>query len=483
MKATKINLAFMMMLMSSLVFSQTQDCGGSPTLLTVNTTCITQSFGNGQDGTGQTVNASCAGGYGTAYQDVWYTVTGTGNTLTITLSGSNRDGVLAAFTGCGTGELACNTIDAGTTGSISFPTTLGVTYYIQIQRRSGNNSQNMGGDICAVDPLMPPPIDNSNCSIPAPICSGTAITFPTTITGLDAEDDINPGNDYGCLFSSPDPTWYYLEIATAGNLVIDMTGSSDIDYALWGPYPNLATALAACNSYPAPIDCSYSIAAVEQASVTGVVVGDVYVMVVTNYAGVVQNITIDEAGSNTASTNCAILPVGLINFNGEKVGKDNLLFWTTESENQNDYFIVEKSYDGLVWEMLDVIEGAGNSSSELNYSTIDERPKLNGVTYYRLKQFDFNGQFEVFDVIALQRKTDELEMHMYPNPAHEKVTIAVSEEATQVVLTNINGKVVVNKQVTNLSSFDLDLNTFSSGIYFVTVYTSLGSMTEKLIIK
>ncbi len=221
------------MLIANIVLSQSNGCG-SPPNLPLNGTCITQTFTNNQNGTNTAgIDASC--GNATTYQDVWYTITGTGNTVSITMSGANRDGTLAAYTGCNTGEIACDFAFSGGTANISFATTLGTTYYIQIQRQSGSNNNNMSGDICAVD-IAAPSGNNSTCNTPDPVCSGSAITFTSTITGLDAEDDINPGNNYGCLFSSPDPTWYYLEISAGGNLVIDMTAASDIDYAIWGPF-------------------------------------------------------------------------------------------------------------------------------------------------------------------------------------------------------------------------------------------------------
>ena len=73
------------------------------------------------------------------------------------------------------------------------------------------------------------------------------------------------------------------------------------------PFANAAAAAAACGSLAAPIDCSFSPSPTEQANITGVVPGEVYIMVVTNYAAVVQDITLGVSGGNTASTNCAIV--------------------------------------------------------------------------------------------------------------------------------------------------------------------------------
>lgn len=743
-------------LFSMSTLAQTADCGGTPTNLPINTTCVNSSFNNNENGTGG-FSSSCANA--TDYEDVWYTITGNGNTVNITLSGTNQDGVLAAFTGCETGEITCSTVPSGGTGTISFPTTLGTTYYIQVQRQSGNSNANMAGDICATtaaagpsnddcsgaisltvnpdqacgsttagtvlgatassqsttdcfgtenddvwfsftatatqhtidllnvtgsttdmyhsvwegtcpaltlvtgtcsDPnnqtvtgltvgntyyirvntwsstagatssfdicigtpvILPPPANdecsgaypvtvnpdelcssttagtvigataspqsttdcfgtenddvwfsfvatstthsidllnitgsttdmyhsvwegtcptltlvagtcsdpnsqtigtltigntyyirvntwsstagatsafdvcvgtpppitppgaNSSCVAPDPICSGSAINFTSTVTGLDAEDDINPGNNYDCLFSSPDPTWYYLEIASGGNLVIDMSAGSDIDYAIWGPFPDLLTAQTNCNSYGLPLDCSYSTSATEQASVTGTLVGEVYVLLVTNYAGTVQTITINDAPSNTATTDCTIvpLPVELTNFDGHKLENEIILSWTTVSELSNDYFIVERSVDGNVWEAIDLVNGNGTTTQTTNYESIDRNFK-GGTNYYRLKQFDFNGTIQYSDVIAIVANND-INVSLVPNPAKSNFVLSTSEYFTQVDIINMQGITVESLEFDSIRKTTIDINALSKGVYNVYIQTDKGTKVERLIV-
>lgn len=137
-----------MILFFNSALGQGLTCGGASNL-PVNATCITQSFSNSENGTGAEYIASCASG-GTGYEDVWYTVTGTGNPITVTLSGASENFTLTAMTSCTGGELACTQQTAGTSGSVTFASTAGVTYYIHSQRRSGGNNTNMSGNICAV---------------------------------------------------------------------------------------------------------------------------------------------------------------------------------------------------------------------------------------------------------------------------------------------------------------------------------------------
>tara|TARA_B100000809_G_C15105124_1_gene518407 strand:+ start:913 stop:2052 length:1140 start_codon:yes stop_codon:yes gene_type:complete len=134
--------------LSAANYAQTNSCG-SPTVLTVNTKCTTQAFAVNQNNSNQEIDASCAT-LGIAYSDAWYTVAGTGNSMTITVSGTNTGYALAAFTSCAAGELDCDLRNTGVTGSITFATANGTTYYIQIQRRSGSSNDNLSGNICAV---------------------------------------------------------------------------------------------------------------------------------------------------------------------------------------------------------------------------------------------------------------------------------------------------------------------------------------------
>ena len=134
-----------------------------------------------------------------------------------------------------------------------------------------------------------------------PICTDVGASF-TANTGTTSE----PGNNYGCLATQPNPSWYYFEIATNGNIDMSLTAGSDIDFIIWGPFANLAAAQANCGSLGANVDCSYSATNNETPSIPGAVAGQVYIMLITNYASVVQDITLVQTGG-TGSTNCTIV--------------------------------------------------------------------------------------------------------------------------------------------------------------------------------
>ncbi|MBP6532711.1 MAG: gliding motility-associated C-terminal domain-containing protein [Bacteroidia bacterium] len=148
---------------------------------------------------------------------------------------------------------------------------------------------------------------NEECDQMEPICTDAGLDF-TAQTGV----SIGPAaNDYGCLGSQPNPTWYYFEIATPGNIDMNLFAPSDIDYIIWGPFDDLAEATSMCgqmgvNPNAPEVDCSYSGTNNEFPSIPTAVVGDVYVMLITNYASVVQDVTLTQVGG-TGSTDCNIL--------------------------------------------------------------------------------------------------------------------------------------------------------------------------------
>ena len=96
------------------------------------------------------------------------------------------------------------------------------------------------------------------------------------------------------------------------------------------------------------------------------------------------------------------LPIELLSFTATYNNVSAVdIKWATASELNNDYFTVERSGDGTNYKEINVIDGAGNSSAIINYSTADDAP-LEGVSYYRLKQTDFNGSFKYSNIVAVQ---------------------------------------------------------------------------------
>lgn len=96
-----------------------------------------------------------------------------------------------------------------------------------------------------------------------------------------------------------------------------------------------------------------------------------------------------------------ILPVELLSFQGQIIQGEIVLHWQTASETNNHYYTIERSRDMQTWDILGRLEGAGNSNQLLSYSFADRLP-LQGVSYYRLKQTDFDGKYEYFSPLVME---------------------------------------------------------------------------------
>jgi len=113
------------------------------------------------------------------------------------------------------------------------------------------------------------------------------------------------------------------------------------------------------------------------------------------------------------------LPIRLLSFDAYSLESEVKLVWETETEINNEYFLIEKSQDGKLWKQLIEVEGAGNSLQKLNYEAIDPNP-ANGLNYYRLSQFDYDGKFEIFHEMIRVVNFDgqSFKAKVYPNPTN-----------------------------------------------------------------
>lgn len=101
---------------------------------------------------------------------------------------------------------------------------------------------------------------------------------------------------------------------------------------------------------------------------------------------------------------CNILPVELLYF----VNESNTLHWATGVEINNSHFIVEHSVDGLSWNPVHQEYGNGNSTNIIYYYWTHDYPE-NGINYYRLTQYDYDGNYEVFNIVSFMNESKEIE--------------------------------------------------------------------------
>lgn len=174
------------------------------------------------------------------------------------------------------------------------------------------------------------------------------------------------------------------------------------------------------------------------------------------------------------------LPIELDYFN--VVPKNGIvnLSWRTLAEVNNELFEVERSKDGIVWETVIRQKGSGNSNSPKHYSAIDQNP-LVGTSYYRLKQTDFDGKTEVFGMVPIEIKVNEMKVNAFPNPTDGKITLTNLEEQTEVYLKNLDGRKLNIDFQRNGSTRTADLSSLKTGIYLIEIRNQNGVQLIRLI--
>lgn len=140
------------------------------------------------------------------------------------------------------------------------------------------------------------------------------------------------------------------------------------------------------------------------------------------------------------------LPINLLSFTANYNPQDELvdLIWYTASETGNDFFTIERSSNGTDFSPIGYLHGSGYSNTVLRYDHQDEQP-LPGISYYRLKQTDFDGAFDYSPVVAVRIDVFSPDFMVYPNPASQYVKISMgyyTEILTSWELSDLTGKIL-----------------------------------------
>ncbi|MBS1647621.1 MAG: T9SS type A sorting domain-containing protein [Bacteroidetes bacterium] len=175
----------------------------------------------------------------------------------------------------------------------------------------------------------------------------------------------------------------------------------------------------------------------------------------------------------TSLTPACVLPVEMLYFNGTLTDDISAkLSWATATEQNADYYLIEKSSDGINYTALSRTKAVGNSTTLSNYVTYDKTP-AKGLNYYKLTEFDKNGAPSFFGYATVSNNAALELFNVYPNPAQNALTLSLKNFAVPVVgyeLYDAQGK-LVQKENISLSAgdalYNLDLSSFEKGLYFV----------------
>jgi len=189
--------------------------------------------------------------------------------------------------------------------------------------------------------------------------------------------------------------------------------------------------------------------------------------------------TFDVPSHCTHSQHCPffvgaiVLPVELTDFRAKTVDNSIVeLDWKTKSERENDFFTIERSPTGIEFEAIGTMDGAGNSSMDIDYKFKDVAP-ISGMSYYRLKQTDFDGTEKYSNIISVEIKSSFADLDIYPNPVKNNSFITFNstiEGNVSVSIYDIAGSKVLDVKHSvekGDNKLELQTNRLPKGMYFI----------------
>lgn len=184
-------------------------------------------------------------------------------------------------------------------------------------------------------------------------------------------------------------------------------------------------------------------------------------------------ISAPKALSVVVTPDPSVLPVDLISYSADLANGAANLKWSTTSESNNDYFLIEHSTNASDFKSVAKIQSKGNSNNLQSYSFVHTNLSA-GNNYYRLVQFDKDGKSKDLGIKEVNYVLLSSNTYIYPNPLSGnilKIKFNTEERALPVSISNIYGQALFNKKVeVNNSLLEVELNEKPSpGIYIVTV--------------
>jgi len=182
--------------------------------------------------------------------------------------------------------------------------------------------------------------------------------------------------------------------------------------------------------------------------------------------------------SDAVNVTCAmvLLPVEWLDFQAVLVNEDRhtRCTWQTATELNNDFFTVERSVDGLNWESLGTVQGAGTTHDPQAYEWLDRHP-YGGISYYRIAQTDFNGAVDYSVIRSVERKKETL-FAVYPNPGNQHFVLTGYELGDLFVFDALGRQVPFSLTM----SGELTLHGAASGSYILELRKAYGIESERI---
>ena len=182
----------------------------------------------------------------------------------------------------------------------------------------------------------------------------------------------------------------------------------------------------------------------------------------------------------------SVLPIVLGKFSA-LVSKNSIeLEWQTITEENFDFFSIERSNDGENFYEIGTVPGHGNSNQPIDYSFTDDNP-IFGKSYYRLNAIDYDGSYEKFQILSVEFIPDALQISIYPNPSKSEnmnilLALPVEAQIKTIDVYSFSGELILKKDLqSGLNNILLDRQ-LPKGLYYAKIQIDNFTESRKLII-
>lgn len=171
----------------------------------------------------------------------------------------------------------------------------------------------------------------------------------------------------------------------------------------------------------------------------------------------------------------SVLPVHLISFDGKRTPSGNYLQWAVENEERFSHYDVEGSTDARTFSLLGRVNAMGLNQYSFNAAT-SSKDQL-----YRLKMVDLDGGFSYSKVLRMQGDASKQKLVIFPNPARDVINISTSEPIIDFTISDANGRRRLQQNGNGMQTAKLDMKALSAGIYVITITTTGGKLTQRIV--
>lgn len=193
--------------------------------------------------------------------------------------------------------------------------------------------------------------------------------------------------------------------------------------------------------------------------------------------------SIDGYFDNISVTTSIPLPVIISSFNVVPENADVKLIWTTSTENDNNYFTVQRSQNANDWTDLEKVQADSNAGAGATYTAFDNDP-FTGISYYRLKQTDFTGKSTYSEIKEINFTKSFADVIVFPNPAKTFFTLSgTGLKNLRIELYNNIGQMIILPQTAQNNAITFNTSNLSKGIYFIRLSDTHTNEIRKIIVE